>query len=249
MRRIPAIPPRPADTRPPRTAAPLRRGALGRGTAAVLFAALAALPAATPAAADPGHGIIGGADAADPVPWAAALGNCSASLIAPQWVLTAKHCATAPGAAVAVGRADRTQGERYTVGSVARSTNSDLTLLKLDRAVPNAQPARLAEADPAVGTAVAIFGWGRTCQGNCPATTVLKTAQMTYVRPEKDSTGAPVLYLEKITGSPWMGDSGGPAFVDGVQVGVLWAGNKGKTDAYYSSVANGRAWIRSVAGV
>lgn len=215
-----------------------------------LLAGLAAgAVAPAPAAADPGQRIIGGADVTTPVPWAAALGNCSASLIAAQWVLTAKHCATTPGASVAVGKADRTQGERYSVSAVTRSPDSDLALLKLNRPVADAQPVRLADADPTVGAEVAIFGWGRTCQGGCPATTVLKTAAMKMVRMDKDGSGAPVLYLDKITGSPWMGDSGGPAFVDGAQVGVLWAGNKGKSDAYYSSVANGRQWIRTTAGV
>ncbi|GGK34134.1 serine protease [Pilimelia terevasa] len=216
-------------------------------------AALAGLSAAAPAAAappaDPPQRIIGGENVQGDVPWAAALGGmCSASLIAPEWVLTAKHCATQPGATVSVGKADRTQGASFKVSSVSRSPKSDLALLKLERPVPDAQPARLAAADPAVGGTVAIFGWGRTCT-NCASTTILKTAQMKFTRMEKDSVGAPVLYLDKITGSPWKGDSGGPAFVDGIQVGVLWAGNEGRNDAYYSSVANGRDWIRSIAGV
>ena len=46
----------------------------------------------------------------------------------------------------------------------------------------------------------------------------------------------------------WRGDSGGPQFYNGRQVGVASTAD-GRTRQNYGSVANSRAWITSVSGV
>lgn len=51
------------------------------------------------------------------------------------------------------------------------------------------------------------------------------------------------IWSRKLRGDTEPGDSGGPAFYKGKQVGVLFGPNE------YSSVASHRAWIKKVTGV
>ncbi|GGK16479.1 zinc metalloprotease [Pilimelia terevasa] len=202
-----------------------------------------------PTCGAPQRRVIGGEEVTVDVPWAAGLGNCSASLVAPQWVLTAKHCVplTTRRPELSIGHREKAKGARYKTVEVRLGGKADLTLLKLDRPVPDAQPVRLADANPAIGSEVDIYGWGATCE-NCPVSPVLRTARMRYDADKLDHAKGPALYLTKVTGSAWKGDSGGPAFHQGVQVGVASTANPDK-DAWYASVAASREWIRSVTGV
>lgn len=70
-------------------------------------------PAAAPGAASV-QPIIGGGYASD-APWAARLFSngrqtCSASIIAPTWILTAKHCVGGGGLSFRIGSLDQTSG-------------------------------------------------------------------------------------------------------------------------------------------
>ena len=73
---------------------------------------------------------------------------CSGSVVAPQWVLSAKHCMLpGPGKmTVAVGNADRGAGELIEVAE--KHSRHDLLLLKLVRPAANATPVMLAEYVP-----------------------------------------------------------------------------------------------------
>jgi secreted trypsin-like serine protease len=201
------------------------------------------------AAADVRPYIIGG-NTVSSAPWAAAVFSggsvtCSGSIVAARWVLTARHCV---GGSMSV----RVGSVYYASGGVTRtvtstSTRYDLALLYLNSAV-NTTYVTLANSNPPVGSTNEIYGWGRTCT-NCGASAQLKTANVRVTSTNAtDAYGGQAIRSTGVNGVAWRGDSGGPQFYNGQQVGVCSTGN-GSTYQNYGSVANSRSWIRSVAGV
>jgi secreted trypsin-like serine protease len=213
-------------------------------------AAAALVITATGARADetPGTKIIGGGTVAS-APWAAqVLANgsftCSGTIIAPQWVLTAKHCVSG-SMSVRVGNVKLGSGTTATV--VRSATRNDLALLNLNRPI-NTTYSKLASTDPAVGSTNTIFGWGMTCNSGCGPSPQLKTATVRVSGFTTDAFGGRAIASTKINGNAWRGDSGGPQFAGGLQVGVASTAD-GRTRQNYGSVAFNRAWIRSTSGV
>ena len=221
---------------------------------AVLAAGLITAPAAQAATARP-H-IIGGSTASD-APWGAQVYwstqgfACSGTIIAAQWVLTARHCLNTSGMYVRVGSLNLGQGTQAAVDSTAVAPSGDILLLHLVNPV-NATYITLGSADPAVGDTNQIYGWGRT-QGSNPPSPVLKTANVTVTGTSTDAFSGPAIASQGVDGSAWHGDSGGPEIAGGVQVGVCSTGQNSGSDVNgtqnYASVANSRAWIQQIAGV
>ncbi len=195
--------------------------------------------------------IIGGSLVSS-APWAAAVYRsgsftCSGTILSPQWVLTAKHCVGA-GLSVRVGNVARGQGTAATVVSYHNAPNgSDISLLRLDRAAGSSFTSLSGSVPPANSTNQ-IFGWGKTAY-NGSVSPQLKTADVRVTSTScRDAYGGQAICSTRITGAAWSGDSGGPQFHNGQQVGVASTAD-GTSTQQYSSVPAVRAWIRSTSGV
>ncbi|GAA3579029.1 trypsin-like serine protease [Amycolatopsis ultiminotia] len=232
---------------------------LAKAVAAVVGTA-AALGIGAVAPANAGPAIIGG-DTVDSAPWGAQVFwddqteyggfECSGTIIASQWVLTAQHCLNEPGMHVKIGDVALGKGTEVAVDKQEASPNGDLALLHLKTEVDTTFM-KLADADPDNGATNQIYGWGRT-EGNSPPSDTLKTADVKVTGDSTDAFGGKAIASEGVTGASWHGDSGGPQVSDGAQVGVCSTGENSGSDPNgtqnYASVAGSRDWIKQTAGV
>jgi secreted trypsin-like serine protease len=218
--------------------------------AAVAATLTGALVVPGTAVADPTPLIIGGSTVSS-APWAAAVFangsfTCSGTIIAPSWVLTARHCLNGT-MSVRVGSVYRNSG------GVTRSVSAtyaqyDLALMRLSSSVSTSYVS-LASSNPPIGSTNSIYGWGMTCYSGCGASTQLKTATVQVTsNSATDAYGGQAIRTTRINGNAWRGDSGGPQFYSGLQVGVASTAN-GVNIQNYGSVAYNRSWIRAVSGV
>jgi secreted trypsin-like serine protease len=240
----------------------VRVGAAFLGAAAIALGLLS-----TSASADEpptvGPAIIDGSFAQN-APWAARLfvngqENCSATIIAPTWILTAEHCVAGGGTvSFNIGSLDQTQGEHATAVNVITHDSADIALAQLDHAV-TATYSPLGTADAVgVGQTVQVYGWGATCTNqpeiNCQSQ-FLKVANVGVSSVNcQDYRGGIAVCANRIDGITAGGDSGGPMFatspVDGsyVQVGVASTSDR-QTFPAYTNITQYRDWIASIAGV
>jgi len=217
---------------------------------AIFATALAGVLAAPSVASAAPQPIIGGGTVSS-APWAAAVFSngsftCSGTIISSRWVLTARHCVSGT-MSVRVGSVYRASGG-VTRNVTASYSRYDLALLQLDSAVSTSY-VTLANTDPPVGSTNSIYGWGMTCYSGCSPSSQLKTASVRVTSTNvTDAYGGRAIRSSRINGNAWRGDSGGPEFYNGAQVGVASTAD-GQTIQNYGSVAYNRAWITSVSGV
>ncbi|WP_158890048.1 S1 family peptidase [Amycolatopsis anabasis] len=225
-----------------------------------LTLATGAAAAAEPAGVQPN--IIDG-EQAEQVPWGAQVYvntsgrpwdgfNCSGSIIAKDWVLTAQHCLDEDGSGmrVKVGSNTLGQGTEATVDKKEVSPNGDIALLHLAKPIETTY-LTLGDSDPSSGENT-IYGWGRETPTGPPANE-LKKATVKVTGTSTDAFGGRAIQSTGVNGAAWKGDSGGPQVADGKQVGVASTVLNDGTDPNgtnnYASVAASRDWIKSTAGV
>lgn len=214
---------------------------------------------------------------------------CMATLIAPRWAITAAHCTeqTPIATTLAEGRSYSLDiaGTSYLIDTLVvhpeyrsakgRLLGVDLALIRLDRAVPEVEPALLNREATELGKVVQLFGWGHTGNGSTGRqrndghfrraenriTDAMRWLQFRFDDPREK--GGATLALE---GVPALGDSGGPALLEtpngmvllGVALGELdlstaqepqgaRQGLYGATEIY-ERIALHTDWITSVLG-
>jgi secreted trypsin-like serine protease len=233
------------------------------GVALSALAVVGFVPGATAAPApdpDVGIDIIGGGFATD-APWAARLFTdgqqfCTATLIAPTYILTAEHCLTQrPSSTITfrIGSLDQFNGGE-TATAVATWTNqeADIGVARIDHPV-NTTYAQLGRpGDVRVSQVVQVYGWGATCTDqpeiDCQSR-YLKVADMRVTSVKcGDYKGGVAVCANRIDGVPAGGDSGGPMFASSRQVGVASTSDRHVRTAY-ANVTHYRDWIFSIAGV
>ena len=228
--------------------------------AGALLAALALAPLASAAPEDPEMSpmIIGGGYASN-FPYAARLfvngrENCSATKIAPQWILTAEHCVASSGTyTFRAGSLDQTSGGQLVTGTqIIKHPSVDLALVKVGTSMSAPFSPLGTTSNVAAGQTVQLYGWGATCTDqpeiNCQSR-YLKVAntQVTTVN-GRDYRGGVAVSVRRVDGIAAGGDSGGPMFASGRQVGVASTSDRA-TVSNYTNITRYRPWIQQYAGV
>lgn len=231
----------------------------------LVFGIRAAVATATAVAAvsvgtAPANAIVGGGPATSTqAPWSAGVfGNglfkCSGSLIASQYVLTARHCLNNggwEGLSVRVGDLRLGQGTyRDVISSFQRgSSPSDMTVLKLSSPIDGAATLTLSDSEPSIGHVYAAYGWGATSTTSTAASPVLKQATVgVQATGTQDILGGRAFFVFRVSGMPRGGDSGGPLVSGGRAIGVISSGD-GSSGAAITEMNDNVSWIRAVTGL
>ncbi|GGK14980.1 trypsin [Pilimelia terevasa] len=238
-----------------------------RAAAAAAVGALTASALTAPAAAAPR--IIDGR-VADTNPGAVALLDqtgdqyCTATQISAEWVLTAWHCiyrrnpddangprVPRPPTSLRVGSLQFGSGGRQvTHASYVVHDQADLALIRLAAPSADTPLMKLAAAEVAEKDQPLVWGWGRTAAGNGPSSPDLKLATTkVHGVTGTDGHGGQAVRLSRGDGKPAPGDSGGPATVNGQQVGVCSQSLMLGRLFTYTKISAYRDWIRQKSGV
>jgi len=234
----------------------IRTALFGLALSALTTVGLA--PAAT--ADEPGIMIIGGEYATD-APWVARLfidGQqfCVATMMTPTILLTAEHCVAglAPSQVTfRIGSLDQFNGgELATAVDYTVNPEADIAVVVIDHPVETEYVSLGEDGDAQPSDLGQVYGWGATCTDRPEIECQSQFLKVAEVRVNsigcEDYRGGVAICARAVDGVPAGGDSGGPMFVDGKQVGVGSTSDR-KNRMGYTSVIHYRDWITSVSGV
>ncbi|MFJ5677576.1 S1 family peptidase [Streptomyces sp. NPDC093097] len=234
----------------------------------LLLAALSMVMGAVMSSA-PAFAVIGGSKSTYG-PWAVRMlvdgkPECTGTAVTSRWIISASHCFFEQGQPIAdkrisfrVGNLDMRKGTtvRPVPGTRVGSAHADMMLVKVPPMKIRA--ARLATTGVRPGQVVRQYGWGATCTGeeNTCQSAVLKQSDLRVVRPDDPRCegytvpGGSDFCMEKVSGIPAGGDSGGPVMSIAPQGGEtllgVFDGSDRQEVAEAGEVSQQLAWIRSV---
>ncbi|TFJ95328.1 DNA-directed RNA polymerase II subunit RPB1-like [Platysternon megacephalum] len=190
---------------------------------------------------------------------------CTATQIAPQWILTAWHCIyrvnpddktgpriKRPPKGLRVGSLKFASGGKFIKWSdIIINDNADMAVVKLAEPSNDTPLVTLSdETNYKVDDMMTAYGWGRYQGGDTPSSPDLKMAQIkVYQVDGKDGHNGTAVVFKKGDGSPAPGDSGGPVFGQKGQVGVCSQSLMLGRLFSYSKITAQRDWIRRTTGV
>ncbi len=189
----------------------------------------------------------------------------SGTLIAPQYVLTAGHCAEGVsdtgGRFMINGQEYKTSKvfmhPNYNVSLLGEDAANDIAIFKLDRPVTGVTPSPIYRATPVVGQLLTLVGFGYGGTGTTGSDGIYGTKRVGTT--PIDSVSARLIswdFTSNSESNTAPGDSGGPAFVSvgGVNyvAGVTSGGNQDNAgigdNSFDTRVDAYAAWIDSIVG-
>ena len=167
--------------------------------------------------------------------------QCSGTVIAPEWVITAKHCVNEGDSTVVI------DSKNYTPTKAILNPDADVALIRLDRAV-HVTPARLAASNLHPEEKAYAVGWGGgELTGALMADATVQRRVNNLPAP---LTGVTVIESQITKGRIERGDSGGPLFDEaGDLAGVQSAAAGPGTVAFHVPVTEYLDWIAKNTGI